>query len=318
MDKTVLNGLAPYQQNGHDHPALGHEVINNLHQNNLLMEDVLKAKEQDVPTAKMESPDAVTDQAQVAQEKTVEKPKRKTVRQAETGNAVNVQNLRLVTQRIIGFGSSYLQGSPLYTVENLDAVYDTAMASLQNVTDAKRANDHAVDQQGIAFGNLKDLATRTKNSFIWCGVSAKAIERMESLNHEIQGSRVIPIYDGDDEKHISASHQSRTQQIQHVDALIKFLSSYPEYLPPANITVTAWKNKRDEMDRAFLDENAKSSNLKAARIQRNDDIYKTITGAVEIGLGAKRTVLAIYGFKSPQYAAVKGIQFKRMIGWKDL
>ena len=162
------------------------------------------------------------------------------------------------------------------------------------------------------------MATRTKNSFVCCGVSAKAIERMLSLNHEIQGSRIIPIKDGDDAKHISASHQSRTQQIQHVDALITFLESYPEYLPPDNISVATWIQKRNDMDSSFLEENTKSSNLKAERIKRNVAIYKTITGAVEIGMGAKRTVLAIYGFKSPQYAAVKGIQLRKMRGWKDL
>ncbi len=326
MADTIQNGLAPFQQNGHDAQVPGHEVSNGLQQNNLLMEEVLKGEEHNAPTAKMDSPEAGTKQATVsetttveAQPKSVNKEKKKAARYEETGNATNVQNLRLVTQRIKGFGPSYAQGSPLYTIANMEAVYNTAATSLQEVTAVKQAYDNAIDQQNQAFGDVKDLSTRTKNFFTWCGVSDKAIERMEYLNHQIQGTRVIPIKDGDSDDHISASHQSRTQQIQHVDALVEFLESFPaEYLSPDVISVDAWKAKRDAMDSTFLQENITSSNLKAARIQRNVDIYKTTTGVVEIGLGAKRVVLAIYGYNSPQYAAVKGIKFTRIKGWENL
>ncbi|MGJ8591833.1 MAG: hypothetical protein ACSHXF_04760 [Aquaticitalea sp.] len=305
MENTIESGLAPFQQNGHDTPTQDHEVLNGLHQNNLLMEEVLENQEQEAPTAKMDSPEA-------------EPTKAKTARAVETGFAVNVQNLRLVRQRIVGFGPSYIQGSPLFTIENMQTVYDEAMSGIAGFNTAKQADDQATDHVQTVFENLESDSTRTKNIFIWCGVSEKAIKRMEYLNHQIQGTRVEAIAKDDMDDHISTSHTSRTQQIQHARELALFLADYPQYLPPPDLTASAWSDRAEAMDLAQFGQNVSSSDLKMARVKRNIAIYKRETGVVEIGLGAKRTVLGIYGFNSPEYNMIKGIKFTRIKGWEYL
>lgn len=315
LDYNFLAIVFYYTKNlGHEQSALDHESAYGLQQNNLLMEDVLKAKEQNAPTAKMDTPEAVIDEPKAKAKKAIKTP----ARYEETGFAINVQNLRLVKERIIGYGASYVQGSPLYTVANMEAVYDEATASLAAMATTKQTYDAAIDQQSVVFGDLKEKATRTKNFFIWCGVSKQAIKRMENLNHLIQGTRVVAISTDDGENHISASHQSRSQQIQHVDALVELLSETIQYIPPADLSAQAWTIKRNQMDSVYHAENTASSMLNAARMKRNADIYKPTNGVVEIGMGAKRVVLAIYGYNSPEYQAIKGIKFRRIKGWKNL
>ena len=65
MDETILNGLAPFHQNGHDQVTPDHEVADDLQKTNLLVEEVLKGEEQEAPTAKMDSPEAGTDHLKV-------------------------------------------------------------------------------------------------------------------------------------------------------------------------------------------------------------------------------------------------------------
>ena len=261
---------------------------------------------------------ATTDSTAKKESPEVEPKKARSARSEETGFAVTVQNLRLLKERIASFGDTYVQGSPLYTLENIQAVYDAAIERIDEFNTSKQADDMAIDNLNIVFQDLEKDATRTKNLFVWCGVPQQAVKRMEYLNHQIQGTRVAPLDANSTDAHISAAHTSRTQQIQHVREMVTFLPDYPEFIPPAAINTAAWATRLAAMDSAQLAQNITSSNVKMKRVKRNIAIYKKETGVVEIGLGAKRTVLGIYGFNSPEYAMVKGIKFTRIKGWENL
>ncbi len=317
-----FNGISP-STNGHAPSTNGHEVSYDPAQINLPWSDFLPASS---PTVNKESPETETNETALSKHVTQSKAgsaslravRRKRARYRETGHAINVTNLSVLKQRVVDFGTEYVQGNPLFTVANMEAKHTSASADLLLVKAKKSANESAIDQQKIAFRKLKDMSTRSKNIFIVSGVSEEAIKRCESLNHDIQGTRVIKIKKGDDKHHISASHQSHTQQIQHVDDLIEFFGKYPQYAPPATLSVAAWTAKRDAMYNTQQALIVTDSDLRMARLARNTNIYKPVTGLVDISSGVKKMILGIFGFNSPQYAMVKGIEFTKMPGYKNL
>lgn len=317
-----FNGVSP-SINGHEPANNGHEVSYDPAQIALPWVEQLLAA---TPTVTKESPEAASSANSFVQDVTNAKAgaaelrpvKRKQARYRETGHAVNVENLSVLHQIVIGFGPAYIQGNPLFTVANMEAQYTTAKADLLLVKSKKSVNELAIDQQKIAFSKLKDMSTRSKNIFLVSGVSDEAMKRCEYLNHQIQGSRVIKIKKGDDKDHVSASHQSHTQQIQHVDGLVELFDKHPQYAPPVNLDTAAWTAKRDAMYTTQQALNVTEADLSMTRLSRNINIYKPTTGLVDIGNGVKKMVLGIFGFKSPQYAMVKGIQFYKMPGYKNL
>jgi len=48
-----------------------------------------------------------------------------------------------------------------------------------------------------------------------------------------------------------------------------------------------------------------------ARIARNKTLYKADTGLIEVAKEVKNYVKSLYGASSPEYAQIKGIQFKK-------
>lgn len=170
----------------------------------------------------------------------------------------------------------------------------------------------------VAFSNLKKMSTRSKNIFIVSGVLVEAIKRCEYINHQIQGTRVIKLRKDDEENRNSVSHQSHTQQIQHINELVELFDSYPQYAPPADLTVTAWTAKRDAMHTAQQTLDVTDPDLRIMRLERNINIYRSVTRLVDVAQGVKKMVLGCFGFSSPQYAMVKGLTFYCIPGYKNL
>ncbi len=237
----------------------------------------------------------------------------------ETGNAINVEHFNVLMQVINGLGTVYVSPNPLYGVENMEAVYREAIRAMYTVSGALTDNQQAIDVQTVAFKPLKGDSTRSKNVFAICGAPMEAVVRCKHINDEIQGNRIIKINASVEDKDIiSASHQSYTRQIQHVDAYVDLFTAYPEYVAPTDLTVEAWRNRRTAMYDAQSEVTVTGVTLKMARLNRNEVLQAPETGLVDVAYGVKKVVLGIFGARSPQYRMVSGISFKRLPGYKDL
>jgi len=317
--------MSTYRKNGHKAFVKSQKKAKNVSKvpidpvnAKLPWKNLLPKNDQDTPTAKSESPTveaAKKDENPVAESN---KEKKKPARYHETGFPINVENFARLRQVIIGLDDTYVQGNPLFTVENMETIYLAASSSLQKVQNKKQDDNNATAEMNIAFQDVKKLSTQSKNIFVVSGVPATAIKRCELLNHLIQGSRVEPLDKDATDDAISASHQSRVQMIQHVDGLIELFKAYPQYNPPAFIGAAGWDTRRNAMYATNQASYTTSTALKLERISRNNIIQKPVTGLVEVGQGVKKTVMGIFGFNSPQYAMVKGIEFRRLQGWKNL
>jgi hypothetical protein len=305
MLTSTQNGHAP-SMNGHA-PALNGDVKATNGQTPLV-----EAVQMNLPWADLlPLPKESTEKA--------EPVAKRAARYHETGHAINVQNFDLLKQIIIGFGAEYVSSNPMYALPNLELLYTEASSSVDTVINRLTSNQETIDVQTATFLNLKKDATRSKNMFAVCGVPPEAIKRCKHINSLIQGARIKPIKaDDEDQKHISASHQSHTQQVEHVDAFIELFDTYPQYTPPAELTAAAWTTKRDAMKSAMQAVTVSSVDLKMARMNRNFTLYKPGTGLVDVALGVKKVVLGIFGATSPQYRMVSGIEFTKIKGYKNL
>ncbi len=112
---------------------------------------------------------------------------------------------------------------------------------------------------------------------------------------------------------ISASQQSYDQQIQHLAGLISVLQSEPSYAPNENelkvATLTAKQAELLTKNNAVATAYTGVSN---SRIARDKTLYKLDTGLTDTAAEVKKYVKAIFGASSPEFAQVKGIQFKKV------
>ena len=297
-----MNGHAP-SLNGNAKASNGQMPVVEAVQMNLPWADLL-------PTA---APKETTEKA--------EPVIKKSARYIETGHAINVRNFDVLKQIIISFGVEYESSNPLYDLPSLEQLYAEANTSLDTVLNKLNTNQETIDVQTAIFQNLKKDATRSKNIFAVCGAPPEAVKRCNHINSLIQGSRIKRIKvdeEEEEQKHISASHQSHTQQVEHVEAFIELFDTYPQYNPPAELTAAAWTTKRDAMKVAIKAVTETGVDLKFARMNRNFTLYKPATGLVDVAYGVKKVVLGIFGARSPQYRMVSGIEFKRIRGYKNL
>lgn len=240
-------------------------------------------------------------------------------RQLETGHAINVKNFNALIEIIKNLGSSYTSSNPLYTLTSLEALYIQAIASLDNLNQIQTENQKDIDLKKEAFKDLKKYATRSKNIFMVSGVPPEVVLRCNHINSNIQGKRIKKITDKTQHnKHISVSHQSCTQQIKHVEDLIQLFKTYPQYNPPAELSVAAWTTRRNTMKAAQQAVIMSEVNLKIARLNRNRTLYKPTTGLVDIALGVKKVVLGSYGSSSPQYHMLSSMKFRTIPDYKNL
>lgn len=240
-------------------------------------------------------------------------------RTPETGHAINVHNLEVLIQAIISLGTQYAASNPLYALPHLQQLYTQANTAVNTVINKVAAYQETVDLQTATFLPLKKHATRSKNMFIVSGAPPEAIIRCQHINSNIQGTRIKRIKEEDQHNnHISPAHLSHTQQIKHVETLIELFSTYPQYNPPPDLSIAAWTTTRHAMHASLQAVTVSNIQLKLARINRNATLYKPTTGLIDVALGVKKVVLAIFGTRSPQYRMVSSIEFKRIKGYKNL
>jgi len=102
--------------------------------------------------------------------------------------------------------------------------------------------------------------------------------------------------------------------MESFDRLIKLLINVPLYGPnEAELTIdsltTLLNNLRDK-NSAVLSTVAPLSN---ARLERNNILYKTDTGLVDIAMDAKFYIKSLFGATSPQFKQVSKLEFRKYL-----
>jgi hypothetical protein len=236
---------------------------------------------------------------------------------SETGHAKNVANFQDLISFVTGYGVAYNPTKNALKLPQLTTLATASQASLADVVTKNTAYNNKVNERVTAFSGLKALSTRLVNALETTDATDQMIKDAKGFNRKLQGKRALTATTPVDPNTpapatISTSQQSYDQQIQHLAGLISVLQSEPSYAPNetalAITTLTALQSdltaKNNGVANAY-------TNISNSRIARNNSLYGTDTGLVEIATEVKKYIKSLFGASSPEFAQVKGIEFKK-------
>jgi len=231
----------------------------------------------------------------------------------ETGHAKNVANLQKLIEQVTVF-SNYNPAVASLSLANLQTLYTTALAKLNEVEARRNANKNAIYTRQLAFKNLKPICTKIINQLAILNLAEGTFEQAKSLNKLIHGNKKkaapTPNEGEAPANTISTSRQSYTQQATNFGILLQLLATIPTYTPNedelklANLNTyqTTLMNTTQAVDQTEAELNKKL-------IERSQILYADTTGLYTIAQNAKKYVKSIYGASSPEYLTVSKIKF---------
>ena len=238
---------------------------------------------------------------------------------SETGHAKNVSNFQFMIAFVTAFGVTYNPSKNSLKLPQLITLHDAAEASLEEVINKNTLFNTEVNLRMDAFSEIKYLSTRLLAAIESTDASAETIKDAKGFNRKIHGKRALALPttpldpNAPIPKTISASQQSYTQLIQHLAGMVAVLESEISYTPNETDLQIASLQTRIA---ALTEHNNKVATAYAAistvRIARNAVLYGEVGSIFDTQAEVKKYVKSVYGASSPQYAQVKGIEFRKI------
>ena len=236
---------------------------------------------------------------------------------SETGHAKNVANFQDLISFVVGYGATYNPTKDALKLPQLNALLTTSQTSLAEVVTKNTAYNNKVNERVNAFSGLKALSTRLVNALETTDASDQIVKDAKGFNRKLQGKRastiVVPIDPTTPAPAtISTSQQSYDQQIQHFAGIISVLQSEPSYTPnETDLQIATLTTKQADLTAKNSEVATAYTNISNSRIARNNTLYADSTGLVEIATEVKKYLKSVFGATSPEFAQVKGIEFKK-------
>ncbi len=240
---------------------------------------------------------------------------------SETGHSKNVVNMDSLASFTLGYGPAYNPTKISLKTDALLGISSTAKKAIADVNLALPIYSNAVAERDVAFTPLSKLATRVLNALKATDASSPMIDNAKTLVRKIQGVRATPKKTPDQKKvleeagkevvEISTSQMSFNSRMESFDKLINLLNTIPFYGPnESELTIeslTALSNRLKEKNSAVI---AAVIPLSNARLARNNVLYKTDTGLVDMAMDAKFYIKSLFGATSPEYKQVSKLEFR--------
>jgi len=237
---------------------------------------------------------------------------------SETGHAKNVANFQNLIAFVTGYGANYNPSKNALKLPQLIALKDEADSKLANVVVNNTAYNNKVYERQNTFSGLKSLSTRLVNAIQSTDATDQIIKDAKGFNKKMQGQRASATATSTTNPNtpaprtISTSQQSYTQQIQHFAGLISVLESVPSYTPnETDLQVATLVAKQNELTIKNNEVATAYTSISNSRIARNTILYSTEGSIFDVASEVKKYIKSIYGASSPEFAQVKGIQFKK-------
>lgn len=242
---------------------------------------------------------------------------------SETGHAKNVANFEDLISFCTGYGPIYNPNNALIKLPALNTINTNAKSSITAVNAVLPAWKNAVSSREIVFIPLSKLVTRIINSLSASNVSKQTIDEVKTYARKLQGKRASdklpPVPDDintpvDESQHsISASQMSFDNRIDNLDKLIQLLASITGYAPNENdLKVASLTTLLADMRTKNTSAINTLTPLSNARISRNNVLYTTVTGLVDIAGEVKKYIKSVFGATSPQYRQVSRLKFTKI------
>ena len=237
---------------------------------------------------------------------------------SETGHAKNVANFQSLIAFVTGYGTTYNPSKNALKLPQLIALKADADIKLADVVTKNTTFNTKVNERQAAFSSLKSLSTRLVNALQTTDASTQIIKDAKGFNRKMQGQRASASATTPTDPNtpapntISSSQQSYTQQIQHLAGLISVLESEPSFTPnETDLQIATLQAKQNDLTTKNNDVATAYANISNSRISRNTTLYSTEGSIFDVASEVKKYVKSIYGASSPEFAQVKGIEFKK-------
>ena len=237
---------------------------------------------------------------------------------SETGHAKNVANFQNLIAFVTGYGATYNPSKNALKLPQLTALHSDAETKLTDVVSKNTAYNNKVNERQTAFSGLKALSTRLVNALQTTDATAQTIKDAKGFNRKMQGQLASATATTPTDPNapapttISSSQQSYTQQIQHLVGLTSVLESEPSYTPnETDLQVATLVTKQSELTTKNNEVATSYTNISNSRIARNTTLYGTDGSIFDVASEVKKYIKSIYGATSPEFAQVKGIEFKK-------
>ena len=237
---------------------------------------------------------------------------------SETGHAKNVANFQSLIAFVTGYGTTYNPSKNALKLPQLIALKADADTKLADVVTQNTKYNTKVNERQAAFSSLKSLSTRLVNALQTTDASTQIIKDAKGFNRKMQGQRASASATTPTDPNtpapntISSSQQSYTQQIQHLAGLISVLESEPSFTPnETDLQIATLQAKQNDLTTKNNDVATSYANISNSRISRNTTLYSTEGSIFDVASEVKKYVKSIYGASSPEFAQVKGIEFKK-------
>lgn len=192
--------------------------------------------------------------------------------------------------------------------------------ALVNLTDKELVK--AVNFRQEKMAGIKKKATRLHGALVAATDDEKIVEDFLTHNRKIQGKLSIPKTKEDQPgqellRAVSSSQQSIDQLIDNFEEAVQILELVPEYIPnETELTIPALKVYIDEMKSANINVTLKTNEYSDALDLRDKIFYEHKFGIVDTVDAAKKYIISVYTFDSPEYRRVEAIHFRNLSRYK--
>ena len=235
---------------------------------------------------------------------------------SEVGHAKNVANFQDLIEFVTGYGATYNPSKNSLKLPQLIALKASADATLADVITKNTNYNNKVNERITAFSGLKSLSTRLVNALQTTDATTETIGNAKTFNRKMQGKKASSSQTPTDPNTpapttISTSQQSYDQLIQHLAGLASVLEAETSYTPnETDLQVATLQTKIADLTTKNTAVATAYASISNSRIERNETLYSSSTGLVETANEVKKYIKSVFGASSPQFAQVKGIQFK--------
>ena len=236
---------------------------------------------------------------------------------SETGHAKNVANFQDLIEFVTGYGTTYNPSKNNLKLPQLIALKASAESSLADVITKNTNYNNKVNERITAFSGLKAYSTRLVNALQTTNATPETVGNAKTFNRKLQGKKASATQTPTDSntpapKTISTSQQSYDQLIQHLAGLNSVLNAETSYSPnETDLQVATIQTKIADLTAKNTAVATAYTNISNSRITRNETLYSANTGLVETANEVKKYIKSVFGASSPQFAQVKGIEFKK-------
>ncbi|MEW6685656.1 MAG: hypothetical protein AB1393_05560 [Candidatus Edwardsbacteria bacterium] len=238
----------------------------------------------------------------------------------ETGHAKNVANFALLVQEVTTLGPMYKPGTEDIKLPALNAKNGIVQAKMSAYDAALAAWKSEVNGRQTEYEKMNTLSARVMGQLKSLDLNAKIVKDANGIVKKIRGQRARrlpptpePISEERAET-ISSSQRSFDNRKDNFEKLIKLVGTVQDYKPnEAELTIAGLGAYLASLGKVNDKVNRTGAELAKARKERDIELYREKTGAVDIALRVKEYVKGALTPSNPAYKRIKAIRFKDLL-----